>query len=133
MSSITFGYLILYVDDVLGTLQAWETALGLKRRYVHEDGNYAEFGTGDTVISLAETGFGRDHFTDDATRAMFDRKPSRFEVGFTVQDVQVAFDHAVANGMTPVVAPVTKPWGQVVGWVSDANGILIEFGSTMEE
>ena len=132
MGNITFGYLILYVDDVLATLEVWETALGLERRYVHEDGNYAEFGTGDTVISLAETGFGREHFADETTRAMFDRKPSRFEVGFTVEDVQIAFDHAVANGMTAVVPPLTKPWGQVVGWVRDANGILIEFGSAME-
>ena len=30
-----------------------------------------------------------------------------------------------------VVQPVTKPWGQVVGWVVDANGILVEIATPM--
>ena len=125
------GYLILYVDDVPTTLAAWEAAFGLERRFLHDDGNYAELATGDTVISLAETGFGRDHFSDPTTRAMFDRAPSRFEVGFVSEDVPAAWARAVEQGMTAVVEPVEKPWGQVVGWVRDDNGILVEIASPM--
>jgi len=31
--------------------------------------------------------------------------------------------------MRPVNAPMTKPWGQVVGWVVDPNGILVELST----
>ena len=37
-----------------------------------------------------------------------------------------------AHGMTPVVPPVTRPWGQTVGWVRDAEGVLVEIASIME-
>lgn len=128
---MNFAYLILYVDDVPGTLGAWETAFGLERSFLHEDEMYAELSTGSTTISLAETGFGRDHFEDPDVRAMFDRAPSRYEVGFVTEDVPAAFQKAVEHGMTAVVQPLEKPWGQVVGWVRDANGILIEIASPM--
>lgn len=128
---MNFAYLILYVDDVPGTLVAWETAFGLERSFLHEDEMYAELSTGSTTISLAETGFGRDHFEDPDVRAMFDRAPSRYEVGFVTEDVPAAFQKAVEHGMTAVVQPLEKPWGQVVGWVRDANGILIEIASPM--
>lgn len=132
MTNVKLGYLILYVDHVPATLEAWKAAFGLEIHWLHEDRNYGELATGDTTISFAETEFGRAHFTDEATRASFDRKPARFEIGLTVPDVQIAFERAVASGMTPIVSPVEKPWGQVVGWVSDANGILVELGSAME-
>jgi lactoylglutathione lyase len=125
------GYTILYVDDVPATLAAWRDAFGLAVAYEHEDGIYGELETGDTTLSFAETEFGRSHFDDDETRAMFDRPPSRFEIGLVTEDVEAAFAHATASGMSPVVAPLTKPWGQVVGWVRDANGILVELASPM--
>ena len=128
---MNFAYLILYVDDVPATLQAWETAFGLERSYLHDDGIYAELSTGSTTLSLAETGFGRDHFQDPDVRAMFDRPPSRHEVGFVTDDVPAAFQRAVDQGMRPVAGPLEKPWGQVVAWVRDANGILIELASPM--
>ena len=125
------GYTILYVDDVPATLAAWEDAFGLARRFLHESNQYAELATGDTVLSFAGREFGREHFTDPVTRATFDGPPALFEIGLVTPDVAAAFDRAVASGMQSVVPPVEKPWGQVVGWVKDANGILIEIASPM--
>jgi lactoylglutathione lyase len=126
-----YGYTILYVDDVPGTLAVWEQAFGLKRRFVTPEGDYGELETGETVISFAEREFGRNHFTDELTRSLFNGEPQRFEIGFVTDDVPAAFDRAISDGMTAVVDPVEKSWGQIVGWVRDPNNILVELASPM--
>lgn len=123
------GYTILYVDDVPVTLQAWRDAFGLTIDYTHEDGIYGELATGETTLAFSETEFGRGHFEDDETRAIFDGSPKRFEVGLVTDDVQAAYDRAIASGMRAVRPPFDQPWGQTVCWVSDTNGILVELSS----
>jgi len=125
------GYTIVYVDDVPATVAAWEQAFGLTRKFLHPDGGYAELDTGPTTLSFAEREFGRGHFTDEVTRAMFDGGPARFEIALVTEDVAAAYARALKHGMTAVVEPATKPWGQTVGWVRDAEGILIELASPM--
>ena len=44
-------------------------------------------------------------------------------------DVERAYDHALANGANAVKAPMEMPWGQTVSFVSDPDGILIEICS----
>ncbi len=126
------GYTILYVDDVGASLDAWVAAFDLSERFRTEDGTYGELDTGATVLSFAEREFGRGHFADPVVRASFDGAPSRFELGFVTADVPAGFARAVAAGMRPIVEPAIRPWGQVVGWVQDANGILVEIASPME-
>lgn len=126
-----FGYTIVYVDDVSATIAAWEAAFGLDRKFLHPDGGYGEMETGATTLSFAEREFGRSHFTDEVTRALFDGAPARFEIALITPDVAAAWKRALDNGMTAVVEPTTKPWGQTVGWVRDPEGILIELASPM--
>jgi len=125
------GYTILYVDDVPTTLDAWASAFDLTERFRTEEGDYGELATGDTVLSFAEREFGRSHFEDETVRASFDGRPALFEIGFVTEDVPGAYARAVERGMRAVVEPVTKPWGQIVGWVTDANGILVEIATPM--
>ncbi len=127
------GYTILYVDDVPATLDAWIAAFSLSEGFRTPKGDYGELDTGSTTLSFAEREFGRDHFTDEDVRASFDGRPARFEIGFVTDDVPAAFARAVDAGMRPVVEPVTKPWGQVVSWVVDGNGILVEIASSQGE
>ena len=127
------GYTILYVNDVPATLSAWVAAFSLTEKFRTPEGDYGELATGSTTLSFANTEFGRSHFTDEAVRATFDSEPARFEIGLLTDDVPAAFARAVAHGMRPVVQPVTKPWGQVVGWVTDANGILVEIATPMAQ
>ncbi len=42
------------------------------------------------------------------------------------------FAKAVKAGATAVREPVTKPWGQVVDYVRDLNGVSVEIGSSVE-
>lgn len=125
------GYTILYVDDVAATLTQWEEAFGLTRRMLHDSGVYGELETGGTTLSFAEREFGRAHFTDDDTRAMFDSHPRLFEIGLVTEDVQAAWETAIRAGVKGLIPPKEQPWGQVVCWLREANGILVEIATPM--
>jgi lactoylglutathione lyase len=45
------------------------------------------------------------------------------------EDVAGAFAVAVKAGADPVAKPKQKPWGQLVAYVRDPNGFLVEICS----
>lgn len=56
---------------------------------------------------------------------------TRFEIGFKVDDVDVAFRELVNRGATPVVEPETRPWGQRTAYVRDPDGHLVELAQDL--
>lgn len=52
-----FGYTIVYVPDVLASVEFFEKAFGLKRRFVHESG-YGEMDTCTTALAFANHDLG---------------------------------------------------------------------------
>jgi len=118
------AYTILYVPDVPGTLAFYEHALGLTRRFLHEGNDYAELETGATGLAFAAESLTSEIV--DFARNRPDGKPAGAEVGFVANDVPTAFARAVAAGALAVQPPTQKPWGQVVSYVRDCNGFLVE-------
>lgn len=119
-----FAYVIGYVPDVAATVAFHERAFGLTCRFVHESGAYAEMETGATALAFAH---------EEATPTAGDIVPARpgakappIEIAFVVDDVPAAYARALAAGATPVHPPEAKPWGQVVSYVRDLNGFLVE-------
>ena len=53
------GYVIAYVADVEATIEWWERAFGLSRRFIAEDGSYGEIDTGATTLSFASHEMGK--------------------------------------------------------------------------
>ena len=47
----------------------------------------------------------------------------------TFAEVDAAYQEAVRQGATPVLAPTTEPWGQRTCYIADPEGNLIEIGS----
>ena len=47
----------------------------------------------------------------------------------TFHEVDAAFQKAVEQGATPILAPTTEPWGQRTCYIADPEGNLIEIGS----
>ena len=60
-----------------------------------------------------------------------DGPAAAFEIGLVTEDVQSDYDKAVAGGAIAVSPPSEKPWGQVVSYVRDINGFLVEICSPM--
>ena len=129
MPPLRFGYTILYVSDVAASLDFYERALGQRRRFVHESGQYAELDTGPTALALAS------HELAAANVPGLYRPERRagaqptFEVCFVTDDVQGAFDRATGAGAEEVTPPQTKPWGQDVAYIRDLDGNLVELAS----
>lgn len=120
------GYTILYVKDVPRAVAFYEDAFGLTRRFVHEAGMYAEMDTGTTTLSFAAYGLAKSNLPCGFQENNPSLPPAGFEIAFTTDDVQAAYDRALDAGATAVSAPATKPWGQTVAFVRDKDGIVVE-------
>jgi lactoylglutathione lyase len=129
VAAVRFGYTILYVSDVPASLEFYERALGQRRRFLHESGQYAELDTGDTVLAFAAHELAAANLPG-VYRPEEGRSPRpAFEVCFVTRDVQGAFDRAITEGAEAVTPPQTKPWGQDVAYVRDPDGNLVEIAS----
>jgi lactoylglutathione lyase len=127
--AVRFGYAILYVEDVAASLEFYERALGQRRRFLHDSGDYAELETGETALALAAHQLAASNLPGVFGPAEArDARPA-FEVCFVTSDVQGAFDRAVREGAEAVTPPQTKPWGQDVAYVRDPDGNLVEIAS----
>ena len=116
-----FGYTIIYVDQVEATIAFYEKAFGLKRNMVVE-GEFGELATGETRLGFAA----KKMLHGDGQFASPDGKVLGVEIAFVTGDVQKAYDTAVAAGARSVSKPEKKPWGQIVAYVRDNNGFLVE-------
>lgn len=125
--ALKFGYVIIYVPDVKQALAFYEKAFGLGVRFLHESGDYGELETGTTALAFAQEERTATCHAFEVNRAS---KPAPgAEVAFVVKDVAAAFKRAVEAGATCVVEPAQKPWGQLVSYVRDPNGFLVELCS----
>ncbi|TCJ19007.1 VOC family protein [Flaviaesturariibacter flavus] len=126
-----FAYTILYVPDVAAAIAFYENALGLQRKFVAPDGSYGELATGSTTLSFAEHRLAASNLPEGYQESSRGVKPFGFEIGFTTDDVPAAVERALAAGATLLAPPKTKPWGQVVAYVQDPNGFLLELCTPM--
>jgi catechol 2,3-dioxygenase-like lactoylglutathione lyase family enzyme len=121
-----FAYTILYVRDVARSLAFYETAFGLRRRFLHESGGYGELDTGATTLAFASHEVAQSNLAGGFQPSDPARPPVASEVAFATADVPSAYERAVRTGAAGVAEPKTKPWGQMVAYVRDLDGHLVE-------
>lgn len=129
----TFSYTIMYVKDVVKMIEFYEKAFDLKRKFIAPEDSYGELLTGSTTLSFASIDLIKstlgDHFTpSDPTKKAFG-----IEVGFTTDDVNGFVKRAVKAGAVLIAEPQKKPWGQVVAYVRDPEGFLVEICTPMTD
>jgi lactoylglutathione lyase len=120
------GYVIVYVPNVAASLRFFETAFGLKRKFLHESGDYGEIDTGGTTLSFAVHELGDSNFPGGHVAAHSSKQPLGFEIALVTDDVATAHVKALSTGATELGAPVQKPWGQTVSFVRCPDGVLVE-------
>jgi lactoylglutathione lyase len=128
---IKFAYTIFYVRDVEKSLDFYENAFGLTRKFISPGNEYGELDTGNTTLSFAATTLANTNLAEGFQESSPGGKPFGMEVGFTTDNVEETFDKAVKAGAVPVEKAKTKPWGQVVAYVRDIDGFLIEICTPM--
>ncbi len=125
-----FGYAILCVDDVEQSIVFYERAFGLKRRLLMAE--YGELDTGATRLAFADRAFAREQSSLRTQSPGLAVDPAPVEICLVTQEVDRAYEAALAAGATPVKPPEQKPWGQRVSYVRDNNGFLVELCSPVE-
>ncbi len=128
---IKFAYTIFYVSDVTETILFYEKAFSFERKFIAETNDYGELVTGDTTLSFASTALANENLSKGFIESDAKNKPFAMEIGFTTHDVEKTMDHAIKAGAILVEKAKTKPWGQVVGYLKDTNGFLIEICTPM--
>jgi lactoylglutathione lyase len=128
---IKFTYTILYVQDVVKTVSFYEKAFGFQQKFITPDQSYGEINTGQTTLSFATIPLANSNLKDGFLTSNLQHKPFGFEIGFTTDDVEKTVKSAIEAGATLVEKPKVKPWGQVVAYVRDIDGFLIEICTPM--
>lgn len=128
---IKFGYTILYVSDVVRTLEFYEKAFGFQRRFIAPGDEYAELISGETTLSFAKYSMASGNLKDGFIESKILNKPFGFEIGFTTDDVPGTLAQALEAGATLFEEPKQKPWGQTVAYVRDPEGFLVEICTPM--
>jgi lactoylglutathione lyase len=122
-------YTGIFVSDVAATVSFYERAFGLNLRYLHPSGGYAEMETGDTLLC-----FVGEEFLDD-TKLLGYRNlhanrrqapASGAQIAFVSHNLSADWNRALQAGAEVVCAPEAKPWGQIVGYLNDLNGFIVE-------
>lgn len=124
------GYTLIYVDDVEKTMAFYSEAFGLESGFLHESNEYGEMKTGDTKLGFVH------HDTAGSNGFEYEKlslknKASGLEIGFIADNVEEAFARAIKAGAIATCRPTKKPWGQVVSYVRDCNGLLVEICSAI--
>ena len=123
-----FGYTIVYVPDVLASVEFFEKAFGMKRRFIHESG-YGEMDTGATALAFATHDLGAINLPSGYVKASNSQEPLGMEIALVTDDVPAAHAKALAEGAVSIKEPLLKPWGQTVSYVRCPDGTLVEICS----
>ena len=129
----SLGYVILYVKDVAASLAFYEAAFGLGRRFFHDDNGkaYGELETGATRLGFYSLALVEAHSKTGVVAAQPGEKPLGMEIAFTTENVPGLYARALEAGAMAVSEPEAKPWGQVVAYVRDDSGFLVEICTAM--
>ena len=128
---IKFAYTILYVQDVTKAVEFYENAFDLIRKFVTPENDYGELAVGETTLAFASTTLAKSNLTDGFMESSLTHKPFGIEIGFTTDNVEKIVSNALNAGATIVENPKTKPWGQIVAYLRDIDGFLIEICTPM--
>ncbi|HOY13604.1 MAG TPA: VOC family protein [Saprospiraceae bacterium] len=128
---VKFAYTILYVEDVTKSVEFYEAAFGFSRKFVSPENDYGELLVGDTTLSFASISLAKTNLNDGFLESNLDQKPFGIEIGFTTENVAETVSSAVKAGATIAEKPKEKPWGQIVAYVRDLDGFLIEICTPM--
>jgi lactoylglutathione lyase len=122
------AYTIVYVPDVIASVEFFEKAFGLKRRFVHQT-DYGEMDTGTTALAFASHDLGASNLPGGYVKASQSEAPLGMEIALVTDDVAAAHAKAIAEGAVCVKEPAQKPWGQTVSYVRCPDGTLVEICS----
>jgi lactoylglutathione lyase len=129
---IKYGYTILYVENVQKTIDFYKNAFNFNLKFITPESDYAELETGETVLAFASYDVAKYNDIEIAKSDSI-KLPPAFELTFVSNDILNDLKKAIDAGAKLVKEPSSKPWGQIVAYVRDINGFLIELCTPIEK
>lgn len=123
---VKFGYTILYVEDVEKSIVFYENAFGFSRKFIAPGNDYGELSTGETTLSFASKSLAKQNLKEGFLESNIKDKPFAIEIGFITDNVEELVEKSISFGAILVTEPNQKPWEQIVAYVRDLDGFLIE-------
>ena len=119
----------LFVNDMAKMIRFYRDVLGFEIKEGEDTSNVYLVKDG-TLFLL----YGRNDFEKMTSRKYEYVKGlnGHFEIALyvdTFEEVDKAYEDAVAKGAASVLAPETEPWGQRTCYIADPEGNLVEIGS----
>lgn len=127
---ITYGYTILYVENVEATLAFYVKAFGFSQKFITPEKDYGELETGGTALAFASYAIAEYNGIALEKRRLEALSP--FEITFVTDDIESTWKQAVKTGAVVLKEPIQKPWGQTVGYLRDPNGFLVEIATKIQ-
>lgn len=128
---LRLGQMIYYVPDVKRSVEFYNKAFGLEIKFMDPTGQYAEMQTGETSLAFAALDLALTNLPNGFRPFALDDKPAACAMTFLSKDVHASLAKALESGAVEVAPLEEKPWGQMVSYVRDPDGILIEISSEM--
>ncbi len=128
---MSLGWVIAYVDDPAAAVAFYADTFGLIAEFVVPDGTYGQLDTGPTKLAFAAYGLGEKNFPGGVRRARADGPPANVEITLVADDVEAAYERALAAGCASLASPEDKPQGQRVAYVRDPFGTLVELATPL--
>lgn len=128
---VKFAYTILYVQNVTKSIEFYEKAFGFARKFIAPGSDYGELSVGETTLSFASITMAKSNLKDGFIESSLSEKPFAIEIGFATENVEEVVKAAENAGAIVIESPKTKPWGQVVAYLRDPDGFLIEVCTPM--
>ena len=128
MPSVKLGQTLLYVPDVEAAASFYERVFGVTRSLVGPDGIYIALRCGGATLAFAHAEWVAGNGLDFAPIKAKVRPPA-IEINFFVDNVEAVYRAAIEAGATAWFPPAPQPWGQVVSYVRDPAGFLVEIAT----
>ncbi|AFZ26707.1 lactoylglutathione lyase family protein [Cylindrospermum stagnale PCC 7417] len=121
------GYTVIWVDDVVKTVEFYEKAFGLVRRAVQDPGKFisAEIEIGSTTLTFSSTSEAEALFPGGFRANDPAQPPALIQISLITPDVATAYMRAIGAGAKPLDAPKNQPGGKTLARVRDPNGVLV--------
>lgn len=124
--NMKFSYVRLLVSNFMECFLFYRDVLGLQPTYGEEEGNYAEFQTGEVTIAL----FSQNRMAEElgsATPVEERRGPDQAMLNFAVDNVDAVYALLRKKGVQFVAPPIDHAdWGVRTAHFRDPGGFLIE-------
>lgn len=126
---IQFKYTILYVKDVVRSIDFYTSVFGIQPNLITPEEDYGELITEGVKLAFASHELARKNLSQGFSPSDQSVLPQSFELGFVTDDVEALLELALKEGASLVEPPEKKEWGQVVAYIQDLDGILVELST----